>query len=91
MNCPYCDSRVSPVPDNRVCPHCGGPLAAYCDAMEEKHSKKESPDLERYYRRYQPDRVRAIMALRIDTGMDPVSAKTMIDFIFNRYEGQPVE
>ena len=26
MKCPYCDSRVSPVPDNRVCPHCGGPL-----------------------------------------------------------------
>ena len=26
MKCPYCDSRVSPVPDNRVCPHCGGTL-----------------------------------------------------------------
>lgn len=26
MKCPYCDSRVSPVPDNRICPYCGGSL-----------------------------------------------------------------
>ncbi len=26
MICSYCDSRVSPVPDNGVCPHCGGVL-----------------------------------------------------------------
>lgn len=26
MNCPYCDSRISNLPDNQVCPHCGAPL-----------------------------------------------------------------
>ena len=26
MICPYCDSRVREVPDNRCCPNCGGPL-----------------------------------------------------------------
>lgn len=26
MICPYCDSLVRDVPDNRCCPNCGGPL-----------------------------------------------------------------
>ena len=28
MICPYCDSRVNVLPDNRSCPHCGAPLGA---------------------------------------------------------------
>ena len=28
MICPYCDSRVDVLPDNRSCPHCGAPLGA---------------------------------------------------------------
>lgn len=28
MICPYCDSRISVLPDDRVCPHCGGPLGS---------------------------------------------------------------
>ena len=90
MNCPYCDSRVRQVPDNRCCPNCGGPLAAYCNE-EKKTDRPDEPDLESYYRRYRPDRIRAIMALRIDTGMDPMSAKTMIDYIFNYYDGPETE
>ncbi len=87
MICPYCDSLVRDVPDNRCCPNCGGPLGAYCKKME----RSKDPDLESYYRRYRPDRIRAIMALRIDTGMDPMSAKTMIDFIFNYFDGPETE
>lgn len=26
MICPYCDSRVREVPDNRCCPNCGAPM-----------------------------------------------------------------
>lgn len=91
MNCPYCDSRIGVMPDNRSCPHCGAPLAAFCDTAEESSRKKDDLDLEGYYLKYRPDRIRAIMALRINTGMDPVSAKTMIDFIFNRCEGYKEE
>ena len=28
MICPYCDSRIGALPDNRSCPHCGAPLGA---------------------------------------------------------------
>ena len=32
MQCPYCDSIIRELPDNRTCPQCGAALAAYCKA-----------------------------------------------------------
>ena len=38
MICPYCDSRIGVLPDNRSCPHCGAPLSA------EKQNKPIFPE-----------------------------------------------
>lgn len=86
MICPYCDSRITDLPDNHVCPHCGGPL------KEEKAEDNQlGPDLGYYYNRYQPDRMQAVMALRIDTGMGPLQAQQMIDLIFDFYDSRTGE
>ena len=45
-----------------------------------------APNLDYYYRRYNPNRTEAIMVLRRDTGMGLVEAKKCIDFIFDYYE-----
>lgn len=45
-----------------------------------------APSLDYYYRRYNPSRTEAIMALRRDTGMGLVEAKKCIDYIFDYYE-----
>ena len=38
MICPYCDSRIGVLPDNRSCPHCGAPLGVV------KHRKPQFPE-----------------------------------------------
>ena len=43
-------------------------------------------DYSRYYIEYRQDRVKAIMALRVDTGMGAVEAKRIIDALFDSRE-----
>jgi len=43
-------------------------------------------DYSHYYLTYRPDRVKAIMALRVDTGMGAVQAKQVIDALFDSKE-----
>lgn len=51
--------------------------------------QKRCPDVDysRYYMEYRTDRVKAIMALRVDTGMGAVEAKKVIDSVFDSKEG----
>lgn len=43
------------------------------------------PNLEYYYQRYKPNREEAIIALRIDTGMEFLEAKKSIDSVFDSW------
>lgn len=78
VKCEYCDSIIRNVPDNGTCPNCGAVLT--------KSSTKE-PCLEDYYFRYQPSRLKAIKALRRDTGLGLVEAKEIIDQLFDKKSG----
>lgn len=40
MICPYCDSRIGVLPDNRSCPHCGAPLAT---VIQEQKPQRQFP------------------------------------------------
>ena len=94
MICPYCDSLIRNLPDNRTCPQCGAPLGSYirekqlsAPVVNVQNEQKEQ-NLELYYQKYKPDRLQAIMALRIDTGMSAAEAKNAIDLIFDFYESK---
>lgn len=74
MICPYCDSLLKETPESGTCPNCGGSLRV---------DENNPMTLEDYYYRYKPNRVRAIKALRRDTGMGLVEAKKAIDGVFD--------
>lgn len=76
----FCSNCGKDCGEAKACPDCGAELT------EEKVKKEK--DLNHYYHTYKPDRVQAIMALRVDTGMSAVDAKKSIDFIFDYHEYQ---
>ena len=77
MKCDYCDSNIQNIPENHVCPYCGGIF-----------SFGKRLDLDAYFLRYQPNRVKAIKALRKDTGIGLIEAKNLIDDLFDRRLGE---
>ena len=79
MICPYCDSLLKEAPESGTCPNCGGPL---------KTERKNPMTLEDYYYRYKPNRIRAIKALRKNTGMGLKEAKETIDSVFDELSGE---
>lgn len=82
MKCEFCDSIIKDVPDNGICPNCGGALPI---------NGARNPKLEDYYYRFGPNRVKAVKALRQDTGMGLVEAKNMIDSVFDTLSGESHE
>lgn len=78
MKCEYCDSIIRAIPDNGICPNCGAVLP---------ESGAKNPCLEEYYFRYRPSRLKAIKALRRDTGIGLVEAKGIIDQLFDKKSG----
>ena len=50
--------------------------------------EKAASDLDRYYHQYKPDREAAMTALRIDTGIELLEAKKIIDLLFDFYENK---
>ena len=80
------------------CPYCGGVglngnCCAFCGVqlLENTQNASQPPicpgecDLDAYFYRYKPNRLKAIKALRADTGMDLVEAKEKIDETFDRH------
>lgn len=59
------------------------PTSSPEEKKDEGNKECEPLDLSCYYQKYQHDRVKAIMALRIDTGMGAVDAKNTIDALFD--------
>ena len=77
-----------------ACPHCGGTklegnCCAFCGAqlMLEEYSK-QAMDLNDYFDLYNPDRTKAIKALREHTGIGLIEAKKLIDQVFDKRLGQ---
>lgn len=81
MKCEYCDSLLRVAPDNGVCPNCGAVLPQEPSGTD----RQEPVDVGSYFQRYQPDRVKAIKALRADTGMRLTEAKILIDRYFDEH------
>lgn len=79
MKCQYCDSQIKKIPENGICPNCGAALPV---------GSGTKLSLEDYYYRFQPNRLKAIKALRKDTGMGLVEAKEVIDQIFDKFSGE---
>lgn len=83
MICPYCDSLLKETPESGTCPNCGGPVGA--PLRKKWGAAQKQKDLEYYYQRYKHDKIQAIVALRVDTGLDAVTAKQEIDKVFARH------
>lgn len=76
MYCPNCSKRA----DYNFCPHCGYDMRSIlASKAEEKRSAKKNYDA---YMRYYPDKMQAIQALRVDTGMGAAEAIAIIDQLF---------
>lgn len=75
MFCPICGNYAN----SNFCPNCGADLR---NVNIPKHPAKESTDDYASYLRFYPNKIEAIQALRIDTGMNAVDAKRIIDKIF---------
>ena len=58
----------------------------YASSVQNSGEEKAASDLDRYYHQYKPDREAAMTALRIDTGIELLEAKKIIDLLFDFYE-----
>ena len=81
------------------CPHCGGLRlngnhCAFCgvqlllNSFASDASFEKNTNIEEYFDKYKTSRVKAIKALRKDTGMDLIHAKKMIDQLFDQCLGE---
>ena len=75
MYCPNCGKRA----DMDLCMNCGTDMR---NIVIFRPDRKSVANKYEAYRRFYPDKIRAIQALRIDTGMDLVEAKRVIDDLF---------
>ena len=85
--------------EGKSCPHCGGVgiedgCCVYCGMRLLKKIQGQTVNgqnkrsLEDYYNQYRPSRIKAIKALRRDTGMGLVEAKNAIDEVFDKLSGK---
>ena len=84
MACPHCGGTKL---DGNNCAFCGAQLMVASE-LQDSNRVNNAPhhgnaDLNDYFERYAPNRVKAIKALRRDTGMGLVEAKSVIDRYFN--------
>ena len=75
MYCPNCGNYA----ESNFCPNCGVDLRNI--VISKSISKADTDDYNAYLRFY-PNKIEAIQALRIDTGMNAVEAKQIIDKLF---------
>ena len=76
MFCPKCGTSA----ETNYCPNCGCDLRNIAKSLNSK--AKESTNKYDVYMRYYPDKLAAIRALRIDTGMGFVEANRIINDLF---------
>ncbi len=76
MFCPRCGTNA----ENNFCPNCGCDLRNIARSLNSK--SKDSKNKYDVYMRYYPDKLAAIRALRIDTGMGLAEANRIINDLF---------
>lgn len=74
-NCPNCGGNEL---DGRFCAYCGTQLLENAAVQD-----RGILDLNQYFDQYHPNRVKAVKALRRDTGMGLVESKNLIDQVFD--------
>ena len=84
MACPHCGGTKL---EGKNCAFCGAQLMADLELRDGNSGNKPlhhgNVDLSDYFERYSPNRANAIKALRRDTGLGIVEAKSMIDRYFD--------
>lgn len=86
MFCPNCGNNCA---DANFCSNCGIKLCHTVEADRTQGNKPSTPmnipNLDTYYQRFYPNKIDAISALRIDTGMGFREAYKCIDFVFAQH------
>jgi hypothetical protein len=86
MFCPNCGQDCG---DAKFCSECGQNLRKCSKKPKTDPQKEQKPlDLEQYYQKYKPDRLQAIMAFGIDTGMRAHEAQKFVDTVFDAHENK---
>ena len=90
MPCPHCGGTKL---DGLNCAFCGSqlllePLQRFCREGTQERKNHGLSDINDYFDRYCPNRVAAIKALRANTGMGLIEAKSAIDQVFDERLGQ---
>lgn len=75
MYCPNCGNYA----ESNFCPNCGADLRNIVFARSTPKAKKDDYSA---YLRFYPNKIEAIQALRIDTGLNAVDAMQIIDRLF---------
>ena len=86
MFCPNCGQDCGSA---KFCSECGQDLRKWSQKPKaHQQNEQRGLDLEQYYQKYKPDRLQAIMALRIDTGMRAYEAQKLVDAVFDEQENK---
>jgi hypothetical protein len=86
MFCPNCGQDCGTA---KFCSECGQDLRKWPQKPKtDPQNEQKALDLEQYYQKYKPDRLQAIMALRIDTGMRAHEAQKIVEAVFDAHESK---
>lgn len=85
MFCPNCGNNCG---DANFCSNCGQDLRRIVTSNPfPTDNSCKSPDMDEYYRRYKDNRMEAVAALQVETGMSSIEAVNMINYAFDMRQG----